>query len=349
MPASEARVIANRQNSLKSTGPKSTERSRRNGLKHGLSGSVVVTEEDGDEIERRTNELSAGLDPKSPLGAILVRQLATLSVKMERAARRESEALAVRVRHAAGAFDEARYQEARRIFEGLAADPREGVRLLRKSPEGVDRMIQAWRDLRVALTSRHYPGWEDGEFTRAANLLGLIVDLRGSRLAKLARACSGNFSGLEGESGSELGPAARKAWALERLYEFIDAEVAALAAHRSTLDHETIALDRDGAADLALFDSSKDATLARRYESEARRGFFKALDEFRKAEAEVETLEEVDEPEPAPEAADETAPLASLRERPVATPRASVAAFPGRTEPPADLLRRSEPGPSAPG
>ncbi len=37
---------------------------------------------------------------------------------------------------------------------------------------------------------------------------------------------------------------------------------------------------------MALFDSSRDASLARRYESEASRRFFKSLKEFRQAEAE---------------------------------------------------------------
>jgi hypothetical protein len=49
MPAtSEARIQANRQNALRSTGPKTEagkERSRQNGLKHGLTGSGVVVAE----------------------------------------------------------------------------------------------------------------------------------------------------------------------------------------------------------------------------------------------------------------------------------------------------------------
>jgi hypothetical protein len=112
MPASAAQISANRQNCLKSTGPKTPEGkdiSRRNGLKHGLSGSgPLILEEDANEIDRRTAALSAELDPKSAIGAILVVQLATLSVKMERGAKRETAALGVRVRHATEAFDEAR-------------------------------------------------------------------------------------------------------------------------------------------------------------------------------------------------------------------------------------------------
>ena len=80
---------------------------------------------------------------------------------------------------------------------------------------------------------------------------------------------------------------ARKAWARDRLIERIDAEIAGLESHFETLDFETIELDRAESGERALFDPSREACLARRYESEARRGFFKALKDFRQAEAEI--------------------------------------------------------------
>ena len=64
-------------------------------------------------------------------------------------------------------------------------------------------------------------------------------------------------------------------------------------AHYPTLDFEMIELDRAEAGSRALFDASKPACLARRYESEARRGFFQALKEFRKVEAEAAEREEL--------------------------------------------------------
>ena len=45
MAASEARILANKMNAQKSKGPTSTEgkmRSRRNALKHGMTGAGVV-------------------------------------------------------------------------------------------------------------------------------------------------------------------------------------------------------------------------------------------------------------------------------------------------------------------
>ncbi len=56
MPASEARILANQRNAQRSTGPKTPEgkeQSRRNALKHGLTGAgVVLPERDAAEVER---------------------------------------------------------------------------------------------------------------------------------------------------------------------------------------------------------------------------------------------------------------------------------------------------------
>ena len=86
--------------------------------------------------------------------------------------------------------------------------------------------------------------------------------------------------------------------------------------HRDTLDFEMIELDRSEAGARALFDPSKEATLARRYESEAHRGFFKALKEFRQAEAEAAARAEAeaDAPPPPSEVVEPAESLGSSRD-----------------------------------
>ena len=101
MKTSEARIKANKANSAKSTGPSAAgqEKSRRNGLKHGMTGQgIVLHEADAAEVERRHQALNAELAPKSVMGAILVGQMATLSVRMERGAKQEFASVATRVR-----------------------------------------------------------------------------------------------------------------------------------------------------------------------------------------------------------------------------------------------------------
>jgi hypothetical protein len=323
MPASEARIEANRRNSLKSCGPKTPEgkeRSRRNGLKHGMTGAgIVLADEDLTEVDRRNDELQAELDPQSALGKIMVRQMAMLSVRMERSGTQETVAIALRVRHAPDDFDQARLDEADRLLDLLGEEPRVQLRKLRTSPEGVERLILAWEELRGDLTRDPQPTWTSWHRDRAENLTGFRIDeASGSRIGALSKAASGNFAGLGDQEGAGLEVDDRKGWARARLVERINDEIARLETHYESLDFNMIELDRREAGDRALFDPSREATLARRYESEATRGFFKALKELRQSEAEAAARPL---PVATPEPEDAYEPLASSWERPSATPR----------------------------
>jgi hypothetical protein len=109
MPASEAQIRANQQNAAKSSGPKTSEgkeNSRRNALKHGMTGEgVVVPVEDEAEVEQRVASFLDELRPSGSLGVTLVRRAATLAVRMERCAERELAAVADRVVQALADFE----------------------------------------------------------------------------------------------------------------------------------------------------------------------------------------------------------------------------------------------------
>jgi hypothetical protein len=291
MIASEARIASSRQNGKLSKGPSAEGkiRSRRNGLKHGMTGKgIVIHEADAPEVKQRLEALQAELAPKSVMGAILLGQMATLSVRMERGARQEFAAVAIRARHASDDFDAARSEAAKDLFKTIGDDPRAIVRKLLKSPEGVDVMDEAWQDLRAKLTRESGPSWGVPSGLTMANLLGCRENDPGAaRIMALTKGSCGQFFWLADSDGGDLEREARQAWACARLLERVDAEIAELEAHYETLDFETIELDRAEAGARASFDPSKEATLARRYESEARRGFFKSLKEFHKAEAEA--------------------------------------------------------------
>jgi hypothetical protein len=328
MPTSEARISANHLNSLKSCGPKTVEgkeRSRRNGLKHGLTGSgVVMAEDDAAEVERRAGALQAELAPRSEVGEILVRQMATLSVRMERGARQELAAVASRVRHAADDFDEGRIELAGQLLEAIGEDPKGQLRRLRKSPEGVDVLIEAWLELREGLTREPKPVWTAGEMVRAANLVGIRDEsARNSTIGVLSRAIWGETANLvvdDDSEGEDIEDDVRKAGARARMVERIDEAVAELAEHRETLDFEAIEQDRAESGHRALFDPSREATLARQYESEASRRFFRALQEFRKAQEEADRAADA---EPTPHASRDSYPdpLASSCRRTAPPPR----------------------------
>ena len=325
---SEARILTCRQNAGRSCGPKTTlgkSNSRRNGLKHGMTGAgVVLNQEDATEVSLRTEALMAELDPKSIMGKVLVGQIATLSVRMERGASHAEEALASRVRHAAETFDHDRIDAAEYLFNTIADDPRGNLIELRRMPEGVDRLIEGWTRLRDVLMLGEFPSfWGDAQQALFANLVGLRAEeAKGTRDEALSLAARARPSNLTDPEWLSLEIRPSRLWARERLVERIDQEIAALKQHRQTLNLKAVELDRLGAAKLAFFDTSRDGALARRYEADARRGFFKAWKEFQQVEAEFEAAEQttsvpVQEPEPIAV----TPPLASSCATPSPTPR----------------------------
>jgi hypothetical protein len=297
MNVSEARLAANRLNSQKSTGPKTLEGkaiSRQNGLKHGLTGEgIVVPEGDREEIERRIEALQADMRPRSPVGVMMIARMATLSVRAERAAERETAAIAERVRNAIDTFDEERFDKAEALFDALHENPRGNLRRLKKMPEGVDRLLDGWRELRDGLTGEGKPCWTAAHLEQATLMTGTRSEnARNTRLGALSRGAWGEFLALADDEGGNLDEEARKAWARDRIVERIDAEISGLEAHRETLDFERIELDRLESPTRAMFDPSPDATRARRYEADADRRFFKSLNEFRQSEAESAAREE---------------------------------------------------------
>ena len=216
MPTSEARILANRANSLKSKGPTSVEGRRiaaRNSLKHGMAGrGVVLPDSDAAEVERRNEALQAELAPATEMGEVLVHRLAMLSVRMEKGARHASASSARRVRHAAEDFDEDRIDRAEDLLEGIAENPRRSLRKLRRMPEGVDLLVAEWGDLRADLTRQGRPCWTASHLERAAHLLGIrSEDARTSGIGALSRAAWGDFEALGDHEGRGLDDDARKA------------------------------------------------------------------------------------------------------------------------------------------
>jgi hypothetical protein len=161
MPSSEARILANQQNALKSTGPttpEGKEQSRRNALKHGLTGAgIVVPVEDLAEVERRFTAFQTELQPPGELGLALVKRAATLSVRMERSAEREITASAERVSRAMveveipHGTDEAQATRLRAEAGRLAAfDPSKEAVLARRYEAAAERgFFRALRELRL--------------------------------------------------------------------------------------------------------------------------------------------------------------------------------------------------------
>src|SRR4051812_3307922 len=98
MAVSEARIIANRKNAEKSSGPKTPEgkaASRLNGLKHGLRAQLplAIGDEDPEALERRRVTWASELGPGTEVERYLVEAAVTASWALDRCRRSEAAAL----------------------------------------------------------------------------------------------------------------------------------------------------------------------------------------------------------------------------------------------------------------
>jgi hypothetical protein len=170
MCASEAQIQANRSNSAKSSGPKSTRgklASRANSYKHGLTGEgAVLPELEAAEVDRRAEALFDEYRPSGELGAALVHQVALMSVRMEMCAKHLNRASTARVRQALAEYD---------VPEGISEAEFERLR-----QEETDRVL--FDTSKEGILARKYAAAAERSFFRALN------ELR--QLAKEAKAVS---------------------------------------------------------------------------------------------------------------------------------------------------------------
>jgi len=302
MTCSLKQIEANRKNAQKSTGPKTPEgkeRSRANGLKHGLTGAgVVVPTEDAEKLDERFAALEAELKPSGELARSLVSRVALLLIRMERSAEHEAKSIANRMRKAEAAFDDARLAEMENYYSWIAAEPATNARRLRMTPEGIKRIHAVLEDLRADLLDPMGHRWDWSRCEQLHHLIGLRrVDVPVSRARALSDAIEGNFRNLKEADGPDLDLKARQEWAVAALVDLIDGEIAKLQALNEAFDHEGLALDRAEAAHRAIFDPSPAAVLARKYEATSERGFYRALKELRDVQeirTEVDTYQAVE-------------------------------------------------------
>jgi hypothetical protein len=299
MVCSTAQLAANRRNAAKSTGPTSEtgkSRSRRNALKHGLTGEgVVVPDEDRRAIDERFEAFEADLKPRGPVAQYLARRAATLSVRVERCVRHESAEITRAMLDAGRDEADARADQVDGLVAWLAVDPAEAVRKLRRTPEGIDWLVGAWRDLSTDLNHAGRDRWNEARAERAERLVGRHPGAFGiSKVAALCSAIASNGHLLGPGDLLDLSIADRKKAARAEFTAFIAAEIARLDREKADLDREALAR-ADTAITRALFDASKESVLARKYEATAEREFYRALSRIEQLNAREEAEEPTDD------------------------------------------------------
>ena len=98
--ATQAQITANRQNSKKSTGPRSAEGkavSAKNAVKHGLfAHEAVIKGENPEEYELFREEILAELAPAGAMESILAERIVSLTWRLQRAERIQNQVKSLR-------------------------------------------------------------------------------------------------------------------------------------------------------------------------------------------------------------------------------------------------------------
>ncbi|HWE37158.1 MAG TPA: hypothetical protein VG406_11380 [Isosphaeraceae bacterium] len=245
MATSERRIAANRENAKLAKGPKTPggkANSRRNALKHGLTGKgVVLPADDEVELAARKARLVADLKPADDEELGLIDRMALAGHRMERAVRMETARRIQASGRALSSWAEDRRVAAEELALRLARRPSLVARQLRRTLQGCELLLDRWRGL--LRTAEAGTAWDESGRSRALDLLGVPVDDRehhprvhgkatAEDLAAIARAEIEHLEGrrdgyLEDEDESDRvlvetglafddSPAGRRLWGYER-------------------------------------------------------------------------------------------------------------------------------------
>jgi hypothetical protein len=173
-------IEANRKNSLLSTGPRTEEgkeQSRRNALKHGLTGEGVVLAEDVEEaIQERYEQWAKEFTPATPYQRFLVEQIALNSVRLSQCSGQEIYERGQLSLRASICWDDDRRLLAEQLGQNLSKRPALVARQLERTPQGCDWLRERWEALGRILDKNGE--WSVAERSLALDLLGTPIDLR---------------------------------------------------------------------------------------------------------------------------------------------------------------------------
>jgi hypothetical protein len=90
---SQKKFESNRRNSMRSTGPRNTQRTRNNALKHGLLAAGLTRWDDAEAFQENIHALTAIYPSSDPVDAFLIEQMALEMLRSRRTARLEAETI----------------------------------------------------------------------------------------------------------------------------------------------------------------------------------------------------------------------------------------------------------------
>src|SRR5262249_899036 len=141
----------------------------------------VLPAEDLALVAERTAAYRADLRPATAHEEALVAQLAVDSVRLERCRDHFAVLCHEYAQRAALCWDEDRRLEAGRLAARLARAPAQTSRLLRRTKQGCELLIERWEGLERVL--REAGTWTDPQRALALDLLGVPAELRAGTTA----------------------------------------------------------------------------------------------------------------------------------------------------------------------
>ena len=169
MHVSEARIAANRRNSLRSTGPRDTDKTRGNALKDGLC-ATVLAQESPELIQEQVEALHFALRPQNKFQAGLIDLAAVDLVRIARCGRVERRARTRVAERAELTWDDDRRLDAEKLGATLAVRGAEVVEALRATPQGCEWLMARWAML--AHVADANDSWDAEQAAMAFELLG---------------------------------------------------------------------------------------------------------------------------------------------------------------------------------
>ena len=177
--ATEAQILANRQNAAKSTGP-TTEagkaRSRLNGVDHGLAAVLPEAAAGRAFIDERKSLVRDQFKPVGDSQEHLFEQVVIETIRIKRCQEVFFSQCQQYGDRARVQWDADRRREAEELAEGLAKTPQVVAAKLEANPQGCGVKLVLWTGLLSSLSLHR--DWTDNQRSLALDLLGIHRDLR---------------------------------------------------------------------------------------------------------------------------------------------------------------------------
>jgi hypothetical protein len=253
--------------------PEGRERSRRNSLRHGLCSNEVLPYDLGEAVARRTEELTAEFQPRSPYAALQVGQMALAAAKLDRCAAMTIADVRRVVQRAGLIWDHDRRMAVEGLGAKLAKDPAGVVAALRGCKQGAIWLGERWELL--GLIAANNGDWTEEQRRLALDLLGVPAALR---------------------EGSQMLPAPGDA---EGMAELVAFQLDILRQDREAILDQLDAAERAMAMGGMLMEEDATTARLRKYEASCRRAFNAAKAELlrlREAEEGAEASQEAPPP-----------------------------------------------------